>query len=314
MRSHTGERPYACQYCNYASPDTYKLKRHMRIHTGEKPYQCDICNAKFTQSNSLKAHKLIHSGNKPVFQCSMCPATCGRNSDLKVHIQKLHGAIEQPLACKKCNAKFPDRYSFKLHIKSHEGEKCYKCPVCDYAAISSRSLDAHMLTHSVKPYECKDCDLAFRQKMLLKKHAYSYHNPVCDSEVRKSQSCKECNKNFNINDTDDPTVGYDETEEKEAGLHTCGGCPKSDIEIVPLSADQLIENGLLADMKDGKLGLSPKVVVVHPDGRVEEVTAKLQSLSQSKPMDDFLVSLGVSGESHFGKVVFYAQTINFILT
>ena len=53
-------------------------------------------------------------------------------------------------------------------------------------------------------------------------------------------------------------------------------------------------------MKEGKLGASPKVVVVHPDGRIEEVTAKLQSLSQSKPVDDFLVSLGVTGDSQFG--------------
>ena len=57
-------------------------------------------------------------------------------------------------------------------------------------------------------------------------------------------------------------------------------------------------------MKEGKLGTSPKVVVVHPDGRIEEVTAKLQSLSQSKPVDDFLVSLGVTSDTQFGKILF----------
>ena len=30
----TGERPYKCPHCDYASPDTYKLKRHLRVHTG----------------------------------------------------------------------------------------------------------------------------------------------------------------------------------------------------------------------------------------------------------------------------------------
>ncbi|CAL1261091.1 unnamed protein product [Larinioides sclopetarius] len=113
MRCHTGERPYQCPHCTYASPDMYKLKRHLRIHTGEKPYECDVCQARFTQSNSLKAHKLIHSGNKPSFHCDFCPTTCGRKTDLRIHMQKLHTS-DKPLKCKRCGKTFPDRYSYKV--------------------------------------------------------------------------------------------------------------------------------------------------------------------------------------------------------
>lgn len=126
IRCHTGERPYQCPHCTYASPDTFKLKRHMRIHTGEKPYECDICNARFTQSNSLKHHRLIHSvSEKPVFQCNLCPTTCGRKTDLRLHIKNLHSS-EQPLPCKRCGKELPDRYTYKMHIKTHEGEKCFR--------------------------------------------------------------------------------------------------------------------------------------------------------------------------------------------
>nr|CAH0102636.1 unnamed protein product [Daphnia galeata] len=198
MRCHTGERPYQCPHCTYASPDTFKLKRHLRIHTGEKPYECDICHARFTQSNSLKAHKLIHTGNKPIFQCELCPTTCGRKTDLRIHVQKLHTS-EKPLKCKRCGKSFPDRYTFKLHSKTHEGEKCFKCDLCAYASISQRHLESHMLIHTdQKPYQCDQCDQCFRQKQLLRRHQNLYHNPdyVPPPPGEKRHECPECGKPF----------------------------------------------------------------------------------------------------------------------
>ncbi|CAL4127788.1 unnamed protein product [Meganyctiphanes norvegica] len=209
MRCHTGERPYQCPHCTYASPDTFKLKRHLRIHTGEKPYECEICHARFTQSNSLKAHRLIHtefngdivytaSGNKPVYACELCPTTCGRKTDLRIHVQKLHTS-DKPLKCKKCGKAFPDRYTFKQHNKSHEGEKCFKCDLCPYASTSARHLESHMLVHTEqKPYQCDQCDQAFRQKQLLKRHQNLYHNPTYIPPMprEKTQECPECGKAF----------------------------------------------------------------------------------------------------------------------
>lgn len=198
MRCHTGERPYQCLHCTYASPDTYKLKRHLRIHTGEKPYECDVCHARFTQSNSLKAHKLIHSGNKPVFQCNFCPTTCGRKTDLRIHVQKLHTS-DKPLKCKRCGKSFPDRYNYKVHVKTHEGEKCFKCDLCSYASISQRHLESHMLIHTdQKPFHCDECDQSFRQKQLLKRHKNLYHDPnyIPPIPKEKTHECPECGKAF----------------------------------------------------------------------------------------------------------------------
>lgn len=200
MRCHTGERPYQCPHCTYASPDTFKLKRHLRIHTGERPYVCNVCGHRFTQSNSLKAHMLVHcvDGEKPVFQCDMCPTTCGRKTDLRIHMQKLHTS-DRIFTCRRCGKQFPDRYTFKVHNKTHDGEKCWKCDYCPYASVSGRHLESHMLVHTdQKPYHCEHCDQKFRQKQLLKRHQNLYHNPsyVAPKPKEKTHECSECKRAF----------------------------------------------------------------------------------------------------------------------
>ncbi|XP_023173217.1 transcriptional repressor CTCF isoform X2 [Drosophila hydei] len=199
MTCHTGERPYQCPHCTYASQDMFKLKRHLVIHTGEKKYQCDICKSRFTQSNSLKAHKLIHSVvDKPVFQCTLCPTTCGRKADLRTHMANMHTS-DKPLICKRCGQELPDRYQYKLHIKSHEGEKCYRCSLCSYASVSQRHLDSHMLIHTdTKPFKCDLCSQAFRQRQLLRRHVNLMHNEdYKPPEPReKVHSCPSCLRVF----------------------------------------------------------------------------------------------------------------------
>lgn len=52
-------------------------------------------------------------GDKPVFNCELCPTTCGRKTDLRIHMLKLHTA-DKPLKCKRCGNMFEDRYSYKV--------------------------------------------------------------------------------------------------------------------------------------------------------------------------------------------------------
>lgn len=56
MRTHTGEKPYQCTYCEAAFAQSNDLKAHIRRHTGER-YHCDMCNDAFLMGYLLKQHK-----------------------------------------------------------------------------------------------------------------------------------------------------------------------------------------------------------------------------------------------------------------
>ncbi|KAH7973496.1 hypothetical protein HPB49_001717 [Dermacentor silvarum] len=60
MRTHTGDKPFACAMCPYAARSSINLKKHVRTHTGQKPYKCPKCPYAASQGGHLKRHMNLH--------------------------------------------------------------------------------------------------------------------------------------------------------------------------------------------------------------------------------------------------------------
>jgi uncharacterized Zn-finger protein len=61
-RTHTGEKPYVCSFCQRSYAQSNDLVKHMRIHVGQNTYKCEFenCTAAFRLHGSLKEHLLLH--------------------------------------------------------------------------------------------------------------------------------------------------------------------------------------------------------------------------------------------------------------
>lgn len=62
MRSHTGERPFACTICGATFKQRCELPKHMRTHSTERLYLCSECGKVFKHPGNLKDHMVRHAG------------------------------------------------------------------------------------------------------------------------------------------------------------------------------------------------------------------------------------------------------------
>jgi len=148
VRGHANDKQFACKMCNRQFIGQSNLITHMKIHQadirGDKPYACNICDFRCKLKEYLQKHMLKHFPNKSV-SCPHCDKKFEYSSLLKRHL--VYHGTETPFKCQVCNRGFKAKHILKRHFDTHrEGNVTKHCIECGLTCSNKDAYNLHMTT------------------------------------------------------------------------------------------------------------------------------------------------------------------------
>ena len=117
-------------------------------------------------SSEILNHNIAMGVRENLNICNLCDYTSGHEGNFRMH-WKTHSG-EKSYKYTQCNYASAHACNLRTHLQIHSGEKFHKCNQFDYTSVRAGDLRTHLQIHSgKKSYKFKQCDLSLLGEMLL---------------------------------------------------------------------------------------------------------------------------------------------------
>lgn len=177
--------PWLCRNCGKAAISHQDLFDHLKSHdlppteTESLQYLQDIANGMFAEesingiNNEMDDEELEGEAemNEPDSNENLTSPEQDSPSEMPMSMEGDVDSNEEKEMCNICGRDIPKSH-MGYHLKSHEGQKPYECPICKKRFGYKNNMKSHIKLHDgIKSYQCNICGAKFTRGSTLRRHA-----------------------------------------------------------------------------------------------------------------------------------------------